>query len=378
MLVAVYNWRDIGNPDAGGAENVLHRFMTNLNIRGHNVEWISANFNGNDNNREYKSNAYIIKRIGNKYTYWIMAKYKSFKDNGRYDFVIERMDDGAGFPLFFLKRKKVILVFHLFKKEIFTEYPRKLGILGYPIGIVAYLLTNKIAPIFYRNTPIITISEQTKDDLIKSGFNKKNIYVIQEGIDAYKYIPGNIKSKMPSLVIVSRLVKYKNIQDVIRATKIVANKIPNIMLHIIGRGDYEKTLRELIKELNLENNVILHGFISDEEKIRFLQESWALIMPSSKEGWATPVLEANACRTPAIASDAIGVKETVIHGETGFTYHLGDYKKMAEYIERLIVDVDLRESFTDNALIFAENYSWEKSENKFYRLIENLYENNKI
>lgn len=370
MSIALCNWRDINNPECGGAENVLHRLMRVLSDNKYNIEWISASFN---HIHHEDIGIYNIKRIGNKYIYATMIKIRSLFLKNRYDLIIESW--GGCFPLFLSNRNRILFIFHLYDiKTILAEYPRKLGIFGYPIGLIFYI-TIKITPIFYPNAKIITFSKQTEEDLIRNRFNKKNIYVIQEGIDLSKYVLGNVKSEKPGILIVSRLVKYKNVQDAIMAMKIVIKKIPEAELHILGNGDYENHLRNLIKKLGIENNVFLHGFVSDKEKIRFLQESWILIMPSLKEGWATPVIEANACGTPAIVSNGTGIKETVIHGETGYIFPMGNYKIMAGYIERLMVDRDLRESFRKNALVFAKSYSWEKSEDKFYKLIEDLYEN---
>src|SRR3989442_11116254 len=78
------------------------------------------------------------------------------------------------------------------------------------------------------------------------------------------------------------------------------------------------------------------GFVPFETKVKLLREATALIMPSYKEGFPTPVLEAQACGTPVVASDAVGVYEYVAEQENSFIFPIGDWRSIASLLSKVI------------------------------------------
>src|SRR5579872_6932777 len=93
--------------------------------------------------------------------------------------------------------------------------------------------------------------------------------------------------------------------------------------------------------MGLENIVTFLGYISDEEKSMILARSHCLVMPSMREGWATPVIEAGFLGTMSIGSNVIGISETIVEGKTGFLVPYGDAEALARCITKILEDPKL-------------------------------------
>jgi glycosyltransferase involved in cell wall biosynthesis len=163
-----------------------------------------------------------------------------------------------------------------------------------------------------------TVSETSKKDLSMCGVKK--ILVIPNGINLGDYdatSSNNVNTHQA--VYIGRLVFYKNIDIVIRAMEKVVKKIPDAQFVIVGDGPYRKNLEGLVKDLKLMNNIIFTGRISHNEKVKLLNESSFLILPSLVEGFGIVILEAYACKKPVLTSNVMPLPEIVEDGRTGFT-----------------------------------------------------------
>jgi len=180
---------------------------------------------------------------------------------------------------------------------------------------------------------IHTVSEATKDDLIKFG-EKKPIYVIHNAI-INESLP-NEETNLLQFVYVGRLVFYKNLEVIIKAINIVRKTQPKVKLVIIGIGPYKKSLEDLTKKSRLENNIIFKGYLTTEEKTKLIVSSNALLFPSLCEGFGLVILEAFSQNRPVLVSNVRPLSDIVSHGKTGFVLEPHDEKVWAEHILKLI------------------------------------------
>jgi len=366
--------KDIKNPTSGGGVDVIFRLARTFIKEGVSATLITTRFPRSV--KEETIDGIKVIRIGGLFTVYPYAilKYLQLIRTIKPHLVVDCALNGIPFftPLYVKKTPIIALYFHLNKNVFLMELPRIGGRVKGPIlARIAYLIEDRVCPVIYRNVLKVTFSESTKKEMVELRFGRR-IVILQEGIDLTKYRRGGRKSAQPLLLYVGRLKKYKAVQDAIKSLKIISRDFPNARLSVVGRGDYKDQLMSLSKRLGLEKNVIFHGYINKEKKIKLLQEAHLLVMPSYKEGWATPVIEANACGTPAVATDAAGVRETIRQGETGFIYPTGDYRKMAEYIAILLEDHSLRRKMSNNALMWARNFDWYRVENKFVSICKKL------
>jgi glycosyltransferase involved in cell wall biosynthesis len=378
--------KDIQNPVAGGGTWELFRLMRMLVERKHLVTLICSNYPGGK--KEESIEGINVVRIGNLYTVFFLAmlKYLSSKKLRDYDVIVDVALMGIPFFTRIYTRKPVFaIVWHLPREVFFIELTQKIGrLLGFISATLARFVEDVITPLFYSNVPLFTFSKSTQIDLEKTGL--RNVVmkeyalaraimhgaVREDLIKTQDFNPGKEKNNSPMFICLGRLKKYKGVQDAIKAMSLLAKGYPDSHLYVIGHGDYEPQLKALSKELKVENNVHFLGFISLEDKIEMYQKAHALIMPSYKEGFATPVFEANMCGTIAVVSNAIGVGESVKHEQTGFVYPLGNYQRMASYLELIIKDRERRQRLEENAKKWATRfYELNKTEKEFIEEFEN-------
>ncbi|MBP7741952.1 MAG: glycosyltransferase family 4 protein [Aliarcobacter sp.] len=197
---------------------------------------------------------------------------------------------------------------------------------------------------------IICVSNSIKEYIQKNYQTPESkITVIPRGIDLELFNPDNIDNdfiekfkeefKIKDKFIVSsvgRVTQLKDYETFIKAIKIVKEDIPNIVALIVGgvrsdKEDYLKSLKILIKELDLEENIIFTGSQSKIEQIYTLSD---VIVSSSKkpESFGRAVAEAIAMNTPVIATNHGGVKDIIIENENGFFFEVGESEDLADKI----------------------------------------------
>lgn len=116
---------------------------------------------------------------------------------------------------------------------------------------------------------------------------------------------------------VSNFRAVKRPLEAVKAFDLIADRLDNIQLVMIGKGPEKETVRDYLKRMPVKN-VILKGIINKEELKRFYNQSLALILPSTFENFPLTILEAAACGTPAIVTNVGGLSEAVIDQKTGF------------------------------------------------------------
>lgn len=180
---------------------------------------------------------------------------------------------------------------------------------------------------------IHTISEASKNDIIQFGA-KKPVYTILPIIEKIK-TRETVKNKN-QFICISRLVFYKNIEVIIKAVSIVRKEKKEIKLILVGGGPQLEEIKKMIKKLNLEDNVIITGYIEFDEKIELISESNAMLFPSFCEGFGLVILEAFSQKKPVIVSDIRPMSDIIKHEKTGFVLNPNDEKVWADYILKLM------------------------------------------
>ena len=177
---------------------------------------------------------------------------------------------------------------------------------------------------------IIANSEYTKNLAMEIGVKQEKIIVINPGIDPVKNL--NKKSldkvesllsiKSPRLITVSRFDKRKNHEKIIMALRNLKQIYPDIVYICIGYGDEEVNIKNLVKELNLETQVMFFKDISDDLKNALVTKSNIFVMPSvihksSVEGFGIAYTEAAQYGIPSIGGKDGGASDAIDHEKTG-------------------------------------------------------------
>ncbi len=233
--------------------------------------------------------------------------------------------------------------------------------------------------LFYnRAKKIIAVSKAIKKDLI-TNFNikKDKIKVIYNPID-FKKIQEKSKEKIKHpffnnknnkiILGCGRLIKRKNFSNLIKAFKRVNNNIPETKLIILGKGEERKNLKQLIKELNLQNKVNLIGAVKNPYK--YMSQSDLFALPSNWEGFPMVLIEAMACGTQIVSTNCpSGPYEALKAGKYGELVPVKNYKKLAQAIIKTLNKPSIKEEAIKKR---AKDFDSKKIVNKYLKTIKKL------
>jgi phosphatidylinositol alpha-1,6-mannosyltransferase len=191
-------------------------------------------------------------------------------------------------------------------------------------------LNKRVLNVLNNTDLVVANSKFTKNLAIECGVDENRIIVINPGIDPVQElnkkslikVDSLLKHKSPRLITVSRYDKRKNHEKVIMALRNLKQVYPDIVYICIGYGDEEENIKKLVKELNLEEQVMFFKDISNELKNSLLAKSNIFIMPSiihkkSVEGFGIAYVEAAQYGIPSIGGLDGGAADAIDHKKTG-------------------------------------------------------------
>ena len=306
------NWKDINHPDAGGAENVTWAILKGLVEDGHQVTLLTAK-HPNATTTE-TIDGIEIHRVGGRLTHYLQAPFYFYKhlQSQKFDYLVEQVNTlpylsglwNTGIP----NRQ---LFYHQLAREVwFCEMFWPLNLIGFCIEPLYTWLQSIITP------RVITVSESSKQDLIRFGFYPSNIKIISEMIDISPLLEYNPKLKNSEFTLLfhSSLRNMKRPSEAIKAFGQFYHRHNLGHLWISGGGD-TSDLQELAIELNIFEQVKFYGKTTETQKISLMQQATALISTSIKEGWGLVVSEAGSQATPSICYNVDGLRDSCIfHG----------------------------------------------------------------
>lgn len=357
------NWQDLTHPAAGGAEVHLHEIFKRIAAAGHQVTLLCCHYPHASHEAEMDGMR-IIRRGGRSFfNYLAPFLYRQLAQTERFDIVFDDINKIPFFTPGFVSEPIIGIVHHLFGKSIFKE-------VAWPAAFYVYGV-EKFIPRVYRRTPLMVVSPSTKSELVALGMNASQLEIIYNGVETNRFRPA-VAPKHPTPLIgyMGRIKRYKSVEQVLQAFRIVRQTLPDAELLIVGGGDYLSPLQKYAAQLQLTDHVRFTGFVNEADKIRYLNQMWVCVNPSPKEGWGVSVIEANACGTPVIAADSPGLRDSVIHAQTGWLYPYGDIPQLALNLVQILQNREQREKLSQNAVSWAHNFTWEKAATQTLALIE--------
>lgn len=236
------------------------------------------------------------------------------------------------------------------------------------------LLTPLIKLIWKKSSAVISVSEGLKELANVANPNQK-IGVIYNGIDVNHFKPQEFSQQKEKFIITpgaSRLASRKGLNYLIEAVHILSQNYPNLYLKIMGDGAERSILEELVDKLNIGDKIEFMGQIPKEKTSPYYQEASVFVLPSLNEGMSNAMLEALASGLPILATDTGGSKELIREGENGFIIKMKDSQDIAEKIEKLIKDLELRRKMGENSRQRALELSWENVAKQYYELYKKI------
>ena len=195
----------------------------------------------------------------------------------------------------------------------------------------------------HARTIIVTTAAMEKKLRIKYKISKNKLRVVPNYVDTEIFKPNKaMKIIRGRICFVGRLHPDKNLKNLVKAL----SEVPDCCLIIIGDGEQLQELEALAETLQIKaifSGIVPHSRIPDA-----INCAEIFILPSLYEGHPKALIEAMACGKPVIGSDAPGIRELIVHGETGLLCH-PDIESIREAIQRLLSDRKLQEHLGQNA-----------------------------
>lgn len=362
--ILLINWRDIKNPEAGGAELYFHEIFKRLNANGYEVTVLAHRVKGLPDEEVIDGMRTV--RIGSKFLFNYSAFFYAKKHEKEYDLIVEDLNKIPFFTPLGTKAKRLHMVMHFFRKSIFRET-------FFPLALYVYLMERAVA-LFYKNENFLAISESTKEEIDDMGIRYKKMFLVEPGIDTEYFHPTEAKANPPVISFIGRLMKYKNAQFVIQAMPRLKELVPRIQLQIAGSGDYRPELEKLTKDLGVTDSVQFLGRVSEDEKRNLLSRSSLFINPSFKEGWGINNIEANLCGTISMSNNVAGLKDSVIDGETGILYENDNPEGFCEKAAAILHAPERLHTLEANAKKRALGMSWDAMAEKMKVAVDSAME----
>lgn len=235
----------------------------------------------------------------------------------------------------------------LTEKVLITPWARLLGmrvIWVEHLQIERWLLQSPLR-LFYvlwsRLATVVTVVEAVKTQLVQLGVLQKNIQVIYNSIDTNQFVPhpstaSQINTSF-NILFVGRLASEKGIDDLIEAIRIVKPAIPHMTLTIVGKGDWQTDLENLVSKYSLESTVKFVGF--QENVSTWIQQCDVFVLPATRrETFGIVAAEALATVKPVITTNVGGLPEVV--GNYGWLVEPHQPEAIANALQEVYLDYD--------------------------------------
>ncbi len=354
-------------PQSGGIQTTMSQLATSFGNEGHEVHVYASTPD------EFSEEVFVAKNVTvhrfprerwrkNKYRYI----YDAFESLDLSDSVVLTSYWKLSIPFVTKRKLRGVPVYPLFH-----------GLDAYPVDFFGKL---RLKLVLKRCTRAIPISNFTKSILL-SIVNTNKAHAIVSGVleRCYHYNEPtpefrrqySMDTDSLHVLALGRLVRRKGFDYLVQALP----QCPGVTLHIAGNGPLGEELRESAKALNVQDRVVFHGFIPDEDLSTLYRTADVYAMPSRNlyrdfEGLGLTYLEAAAAGTPSIAGNNNGSVDAVLHEKTGLRVDPDSVDAIAEAMNFFVNNPDKLQEFSSHCQPFVEELSWAKVGRRYLKLID--------
>ena len=378
-------WRDSTHPQGGGSERYLEHVADGLAAAGHTVVYRTSRSRGVARSETTPSGV-VFSRAGNRFTVYPRAQAAILLGRlglgplgrlRRPDVVVDTQNGVPFFSRLVTLAPVVVLVHHIHREQ----WP----VAGRLVARVGWWIESWLSPRVHSRSQYVTVSLPSAEELAELGVDAGRIAVVRNGLDALPagVAPGgpDTRADGPRLVVLSRLVPHKHVEDALEVVAALRASRPGLVLDVIGSGWWADELRDHAAGLGLMGSgpgsgsgsgsgsdagadpgsdptaVVFHGHVDEAEKHRLLARATLHLMPSRKEGWGLAVSEAAQHGVPTVGyHHAAGLRDSIDDGETGIL--VDDVAAMTAATDRLLADDALRDRMGQAARYKAAGMSW--------------------
>lgn len=235
-----------------------------------------------------------------------------------------------------------------------------------------------------KNSDLLIANSAFMKDLVVSICNcEDKVKTLNLGADTNTFYPYtgdnfvrnkfNVKPEDKLILSISHLVPTKGVDTLIKSLVLVKKEIPNAKYLIIGHGEEESKLLELVRISKLEDTVMFAGFVPYIDLNKYINSCDVLILPSRQEGFGLVLIEANACMKPVIGAKVGGIIDAVIDNVTGLLFEPDSVKDLARKIIKMLQDEELASQLAKNGYNRVLNeLNWEIVIDRLQSLIKGV------
>jgi len=228
-------------------------------------------------------------------------------------------------------------------------------------------LAGKIEKQVFENASRVVVTTHAMKTYIEENYvvDADRVLVFPNYVLTDMFSPGETKPASNRICFIGRLHEQKNLHTLVQACEGLG-----IELHLVGEGHLRAVLQEQAARLNI--SLVMHGNLPHHQLPEIIRQSAIFALVSRYEGHPKSLLEAMSCGAAVLGADSPGIREQIIHGETGWLVKI-DAESIRSGIQLLLVNPDLRETLGRKARNFVIDYcSLDKVIEMEYALLSNL------
>lgn len=372
--VVAFAWRDISDVDAGGSEVYLDAVLSEFASWGLDVTLHARVPPGQEIGRfsrlkKLTRNGYRLRYLGGP-----VSSFPLQIIDGLISTPSDRtcvLDVWNGIPFFsplWFRGPRVTLLHHA-HSEMWKYSVNPI------VSRFASFAEISLISRLYRREPVVCLSESSKVRATSTLFLKpENVHVIQPGVCRQFVAADSAKFLDPTVIVVARLTAAKRIEALVEQMMTVKRHVPNLRLLIVGRGPLLQSLIRAVRSGDADSWISVLGWLPREQVIEYMARSWLHVSMSAVEGWGLTVSEAGRCGTASVVCDSEGLRDSVLHMETGLVV---PYESMWDAVIRLLRDDALRDQLAAGARAMAKDLTWAATAESLLSVIEYSLESRK-
>ncbi len=367
-------------PHIGGIEKVAYEQCKRLAKLGYQISVLTSK-TGKQNERYaegIKVFSYSIINIAEKFG--VPYPVLSFKSYKNFTEVIRKCDIVHAHGHAYMSSYIACKVAEKYKKPfVLTQHNTFIDYRSW-LNIVEHVNDWTVGRLVLKGSDrVITVSRKTMEYVLKLGADMSKTSVMHNGVDTTFFHPMNREEsrdklglpKNKTLILTIRRLVYKNGLDTfIEAAALLAQEFPHLLFIVIGKGPNRKLIEKRVRELRIDDNVRLAGFVPEELlPLHYNAADYFVIPSSSGEGLPLVLLEAMACGLPVIATAVGGTPEIIKDMKNGALVPPRNPEALAETISKFLSNKELGLAIGEEAKkIVEEKFSWEENVHRLQKV----------